>query len=204
MQLLRGFRKKAPLPSCYTDCTATGCHVSSRIHGRKSTATSGQTMNLLDSTILAVLVFGGLRGLLRGLIKELAAIAAFLLGGWIAFRYHPQAAALLAGLLPPHAARIFAFAVLLLLVGLSAHLLGNLLTGLIKLALLGWVNRLAGLVLGCLEGALVIGMIFYAIGAIPFSFPLQQAIKNHPLASQLAQAGGVVIDRAKTLRHETP
>lgn len=203
MQLLRGFRKKAPLPSCYMR-TVTARRTLSAIAMTGAGHPGDQTMNLLDSTILAVLVLGGLRGLLRGLLKELAAVAAFLLGGWIAFKYHPQAAELLAGLLPSPAARILAFTALLILVGLSAHLLGNLLTSLINLALLGWVNRLAGLALGCFEGALVIGMIFYAIGAVPFSFPLQQSIQNHAFALRLAQLGGAAIDGAKALRPITP
>jgi len=161
-------------------------------------------MSLLDISILTVLGLGGLRGLLRGLIKEAAALTALILGGWMAYRFHEKAAVLLHSLVPPVAARMIAFVLLLILVGLAAHLLGNLLTSLIKLALLGWVNRLGGLALGCIEGALVLGMLFYAVIAVPFSFPLKETLQKHHVAQVLAQFGGTALDQAKALRQVTP
>lgn len=161
-------------------------------------------MSLLDITILTVLALGALRGLLRGLVKEVAALTALLLGGWMAFRFHEQAAVLLQGMVPPAAAQMIAFATLLILVGLAAHLLGNLLTSLVKLALLGWVNRLGGMVLGCLEGAVILGMVFYAVISIPFSFQFKETVQKHSYALPLAQFGGTAIDRAKTFRQQAP
>jgi membrane protein required for colicin V production len=161
-------------------------------------------MSLLDISILTVLGLGGLRGLLRGLFKEAAALTALILGGWLAFRLYERVAVLLHSLVPPVAARMIAFVLLLILVGLAAHLLGNLLTGLIKLALLGWVNRLGGMALGCFEGALVLGMLFYAVIAVPFSFPLKETVQRHQIAHALAQMGGAALDQAKTLRQSTP
>ncbi|MCE1225040.1 MAG: CvpA family protein [Geobacteraceae bacterium] len=161
-------------------------------------------MSLLDITILTVLALGALRGLLRGLVKEVAALTALLLGGWMAFRFHEKAAVLLQGMVPPVAARMIAFVVLLILVGLAAHLLGNLLTSLMKLALLGWVNRLGGMALGCLEAALILGMFFYAVLSIPFAFQFKETVQKHSFALPLAQFGGTAIDRAKTFRQQTP
>jgi membrane protein required for colicin V production len=161
-------------------------------------------MNVLDISILTVLALGGLRGLLRGLIKEAAALTALLLGGWLAFRFHEKAALLLQGMVPPPVARMVAFVVLLILVGLVAHLVGNLLTSLVRLALLGWVNRVGGLVLGGVEGALVLGMLFYAVIAVPFAFPFKETVQNHHFAHALAQFGGIALDKAKALNKPTP
>jgi len=161
-------------------------------------------MSLLDITIMAVLALMGLRGLLRGLIKEVAALTALVLGGWLAYRYHAVAATPLKPLLPAAAAEVVAFVLLLILVGLAAHLLGNLLTGLIKLALLGWVNRLGGVAVGLLEGSLLLGMVLYAIIAIPFPFQFKETVKTHPVAAKLATFGGTMLDRAKALRQATP
>ncbi|MCK7496051.1 MAG: CvpA family protein [Comamonadaceae bacterium] len=123
-------------------------------------------MSLLDIAIMAVLALMGLRGLLRGLIKEVAALTALVLGGWLAYRYHAVAAAPLKPLLPAAAAGVVAFVLLLILVGLVATCPNNLLTSLVKLALLGWVNRLGGVAVGLLEGSLLLGMVLYAIIAI--------------------------------------
>lgn len=162
-----------------------------------------QTMSLLDISILTVLGLGGLRGLLRGLIKEAAALTALALGGWLAFQFHEKAAIFLYSLVPPVAARMITFVLLLILVGLAAHLLGNMLTSLIRLALLGWVNRLGGMALGCLEGALVLGMFFYAVIAVPFSFPFKETVQKHQIAHMFAQLGGAALDRAKALHQPT-
>lgn len=157
-------------------------------------------MSQLDIAIISILGLGCLRGLLRGLIKEAASLTALILGGWLAFNFHDQAALLLHTLVPPVAARMIAFATLLILVGLAAHLLGNLLTRVVSLALLGWVNRVGGLLLGGFEGALVLGMVFYALLAVPLSFPLKETIRQHALATQLAQLGGTALDHAKSLK----
>lgn len=156
-------------------------------------------MSLLTIIMLAVLALGALRGLLRGLIKEVASVTAFVLGGWLAYRFHEAAAVPLTSLMPLHAARVVAFVGLLLSVGLSAHLIGNLLTGLMKLALLGWVNRLGGLALGFVEGALVLGMVLYAIVAVPFDFPLKEQIRQDGNAALLTRFGGMALDQAKAL-----
>lgn len=161
-------------------------------------------MSLLDISIMVVLALMGLRGLLRGLIKEVAALTALVLGGWLAYRYHGVAAAPLKTLMPAAAAEVVAFVLLLILVGLAAHLLGNLLTGLVRLALLDWVNRLGGVAVGLLEGSLLLGMVLYAIIAIPFPFQLKETVKTHPVAAKLATFGGTMLDRARALRPPTP
>ncbi len=161
-------------------------------------------MSLLDTSILTILALGGLRGLLRGLVKEAASLAAVLLGGWLAFMFHEKVAMLLQGTIPPVASRMIAFVALLILAGLAAHILGNLLTRLLKLALLGWVNRLGGMALGLIEGSLVLGMVFYSVIAAPFVFTFKDTVKKHSVAYPLAQFGGMAIDRAKSLKLQSP
>ncbi len=49
------------------------------------------------------------------------------------------------------------------------------------------------MVLGCLEGALVLGMFFYAVVAVPFSFPFKETVQKHPFAHPLASFGGSLL-----------
>jgi membrane protein required for colicin V production len=159
-------------------------------------------MNLLDIIIIALLATLGLRGLLRGLIKEAAALVALVAGGWLAYKFHGVVATPLRDMfnMPAVAADIAGFVILLLLVGLLAHFGGNLLTSLIKLALLGWVNRIGGLCLGLVEACLVLGMAFYAITAIPVQNKASDAIRSHTVANKLAKWGGVILDRARSIQ----
>lgn len=159
-------------------------------------------MNLLDIIIIALLVVLGLRGLLRGLIKEAAALVALVAGGWLAYRFHGVVAGPLRDIfkLPAVAADITGFVLLLVLVGLAAHFGGNLLTKLVSLALLGWVNRVGGLCLGLAEAALVLGMAFYAVLAIPIPNKAADSIKNHKFANPLSSLGSVVLDKARSMQ----
>ena len=161
-------------------------------------------MTLRDISISAVFVIFGLRGLFRWLIREAASITAILLGGWLAYRFHEPAAVVFAGALPVSAARVVSFILLLLIAGLASHLIGNLLEKVVKLALLGWVNRAAGIFLGLLEGGLLLAMVFYAVTAVPFRFQLKESIEKHGVATQLAQFGGILLDRAKSLKATSP
>lgn len=161
-------------------------------------------MNMFDTALLTILALGGLRGLLRGLIREVASLTALIAGGWLAFRYHQQAAVLLTGLIPPAAAHLGAFLALLILAGLTAHLLGTLLTRLMTLASLGWLNRLGGVVIGCLEGALIMGMVFHAVLAVPFQFSLKTTVQAHHGAVELARISGMLLDRARTQQRPAP
>lgn len=156
-------------------------------------------MSLLTIAMLAVLTLGGLRGLLKGLIKEIASLTAVVAGGWLAYHHHEAMALPISEFMPLHAARITAFIGLLLTTGICAHLLGNLLTTLMKLALLGWVNRLGGLIIGCLEGALVLGMLLHAVVSAPLKLPIKEQIKNDFHATALANLGATVLQQTKAL-----
>ena len=161
-------------------------------------------MSLLDISIITVLSVGALRGLFRGLIKEVATLTAIILGGWLAYSFHLSFSVLLNPFMPQPAARVVAFVLLLLLVGFVAHLAGNLLTKVVKLALLGWVNRIAGFLVGLLEGLIILCMLFYAIMAVPFKFQIKETISKHAGANQLAGFGGILLDRAKSMRPSIP
>ncbi len=161
-------------------------------------------MSLLDIAILAVLALGALRGLLRGLIKEAAALTALLLGGWLAFRYHEKAAVLLHGMLPPVAARMVAFVLLLILVGLAAHLLGNLLTGLVRLALLGWVKPPWRNGAGLPRRGIGAGNVFLRCCCRTLFLPVQGNRSKTPLCPSVGKLWRLTLDRAKTLRQQSP
>ncbi len=161
-------------------------------------------MNLLDFGILLVLMLGAARGLLRGLIKETATFSALLLGGWLAFKFYEKVALLIPFGMPQSVSRILAFTALLVLVGLIAHLASNLLAGIVKLALLGWVDRLGGMLLGVAEGGFVLGLFFYTILSVPYSFQLKENVKKHPLTLPLAHFTGTVIDRTRTITQQMP
>lgn len=174
----RGFRKRAPLVVLSPDIL---------------------NMNTLDISIIAVVAIAAVRGLFRGVIKELASIAAILLGGWFAYRYHADVAALLGTAIPSPVSRLLSFLLLMLLAGLASHILGNLVEKVVKLALMGWVNRLGGIMFGAFEGAVLLSMFFYAVTSLPFKLQFKDEVKSHYGASMLAGFGSILLDRAKSM-----
>ena len=61
---------------------------------------------------------------------------------------------------------IIAFALMVVIAIVLLSLLGKLITGLLKMASLSWLNRLAGLVFALLKAAIIIGLIIFIFDPI--------------------------------------
>lgn len=148
-------------------------------------------MNLIDIFILCVLCFFAVKGLVRGLVNEASSMAGLLVGGWLAYRFHPLLAAPVKSALhlPAHVSSFLAFIIILLLAGICAHIIGNVITAALKLVMLGSLNRLGGLLIGTVEGALLLCMVF-SIGASGFMpEQVRNKIRSTESANLLAQTG---------------
>ncbi|MFZ2948718.1 MAG: CvpA family protein, partial [Desulfuromonadaceae bacterium] len=82
-----------------------------------------------------------------------------------------------------------AFIIILLITGICAHIIGNVVTAALRLVMMGGLNRLGGLLIGVAEGALLLCMVF-SIAASRF-MPEQLRNKIHATesANMLAQTG---------------
>lgn len=152
-------------------------------------------MNLFDIIIAAVLLFFSLKGLLRGFVNEAASLTALLLGGWLAYRYYPLLAAPIRAALhiPAHISAFIAFMLLLLGIGILAHILGNMITTALSLAMLGTVNRAGGLLVGAAEGALLLCMIFSVSNAAFMPELLKKKVASSDRAKIFADAGDAIL-----------
>ena len=115
-------------------------------------------MSWLDIVILVVLAIGAFSGFKSGLIKMLFTVAGIFLGIFLAGRFSDEFAGVLT-FIPDDWSKIAAFAIILVAVMVIAGILASILSKLISLVLLGWVNRLAGAVLGVVVGALFCGAV---------------------------------------------
>lgn len=119
-------------------------------------------METIDWIIVAVLALGFVTGLIRGLIRQ-----AFSLGGLIigvvcgAFLYKPLAGFLLNGLkMTEKVAEVLSFIVILMIVPIVFGLLGRMLSNLVHVADLGFVDRLLGGLFGTLKWFILLGLLF--------------------------------------------
>lgn len=118
-------------------------------------------MNTLDYIILAILGVGFVAGFMKGVIQQAFSLGGLILGIILGtLLYRPFAGFLLDIFnMSDQAARIVAFIVILLVVPILFGLVGKLLSKLIQLASLGFIDRLAGGVFGLFKVLIIIGLI---------------------------------------------
>ena len=57
------------------------------------------------------------------------------------------------------------------------RVIANLITKTLKIAMLGWLNRLLGGVFGLLKGVVLMSIFVFAVGLVPFSATLLESIE---------------------------
>lgn len=114
-------------------------------------------MSVIDIIIAALLLFGFIKGLLKGLFGEIAALVALVAGiyGSIHFSYFVKNQLVEHVSWEPRYISLASFAITFIIIALSISLLGKLLTKIADFAALGLINKILG---GCF-GALKIGLI---------------------------------------------
>ena len=118
-------------------------------------------MNPFDILIIIILVYCVVRGVFRGLVKEVSSILGVLGGFYAAYSYYPQVANLLTRLVTDTAYRnILAFLILFCIVLILINVLGIIIKYLLNIAFLGWVDRVFGLLFGMTKGILIVSVLF--------------------------------------------
>ncbi len=120
-------------------------------------------MGTLDIILLICFIPAVVRGIQKGFVEQLVAIAAILLGAWLAFRFSSplsEWASAYVGL-EPKVLQVVSFIVIVFVAVLLLTLLGKLVTGTLKAVSLGWINRLLGVVFALLKAALLIGLFIF-------------------------------------------
>ena len=117
-------------------------------------------MSWLDLVIVVALAVGAFLGLRMGIIKAVLSLAGVVVGVVLAGQYYTA----LADVLPffsetSSAAKIVAFAIILIGVVVIAVVLARLLKWAASVMMLGWVNHLGGAALGLVLGAIFCGAL---------------------------------------------
>lgn len=122
-------------------------------------------MVLLDFILLAPLVFGLIRGLFNGLVKELVSIAAIVLGIFLAYHYSEPVETYLSKHIEDSIIGLRALSYLLIFgtVLIASFALSFLLTKILQMLALGLLNRVLGGVFGLLKSLLIVLVILHLI-----------------------------------------
>ncbi len=131
-------------------------------------------MNAFDILIVVVVSYGLIRGLFRGLVKEVASILGVIGGFFAAYLYYEPVAGWLTALVSnPGYRKILAFMILFCGVLIVVNLIAIVLKYLLNLIFLGWLDRLGGVGFGLVKGVLIVSVVFMALTAfLPKGAPI--------------------------------
>ena len=143
-------------------------------------------MTVFDYAVLAILAFSILISVIRGLTREVLALAAWAVGFIVASLFAADIAALLGPQVPDERVRLLvAFAGMFVAVLLAMSLLAMLVSRLVKGAGLGLEDRLLGGVFGLARGMLIVTVLVLAAGltALPRQPEWRDAVLSGPFQS---------------------
>ena len=165
-------------------------------------------MCTVDIVILICFLPALVQGLKNGFIKQAIDLATLVVGAWMAFRFSETVSAWIAGYFPqmsPTLLMIISFVVVFLVVMLLLSLLGRLLKGILKLAMLGWADRLLGLAFALLKAALVIGIVIFLFEAVNqlTEWVRPEDIADSKLYGPLKEFAGKVFPYFKSFVHQS-
>lgn len=154
-------------------------------------------MNPYDIVVVVIVGFCLIRGLFRGLIKEVASIIAVLAGFYAAYSYYPQIAVVLSRWMSDVAYRnILGFSLIFCTIFLVISILGVIIKYLLKIAFLGWVDRLCGMGFGFIKGVLIVSILLFMLTAfLPTGAPVLKKSLLAPYVSTVSEEMSKVVPR---------
>jgi membrane protein required for colicin V production len=144
-------------------------------------------MNIFDIVIAVFLIFGFVRGVMKGLFVEVASLAALIIGvyGAIHFSYFLGDFLKEAVSWSEEYISLAAFAGTFIVIIIVISLLGKMLTKLADLASLGIINKIFGGVFGFLKIGLILSIVFIFFGRMNATIPF---IKKETLDKSILYA----------------
>ena len=142
-------------------------------------------MNPFDILIIVIIGYSLVRGIFRGLVKEISSIIGVFGGFYAAYTYYSTLARLFSGIISDTAyLNILSFLILFCGVLIVVSVLGVIIKYLLNIAFLGWVDRIGGLIFGITKGLLIVSVLFISLTAF---LPKGTAfIKNSVLAPHVS------------------
>ena len=133
-------------------------------------------MNPFDILVIVILGYCLVRGLFRGLVKEVSSIIGVLGGFYAAYSYYTRVAKWLSHFISDTAyLNILSFLLIFCCVLIFINVLGIIIKYLLNVAFLGWVDRIFGIVFGFTKGILIVSVILIILTAfLPKGAPIIQ------------------------------
>jgi membrane protein required for colicin V production len=150
-------------------------------------------LNTLDILILVILGFTLIRGLFRGFIGEISSVAGLIAGFFLANKYHAMLLPLVESILPDRGtAQLISYALVFCTGLVGVLMVAAVLRHLLKVVLLGWVDRFAGGVIGLLKGGLICVLLVLVLTT--FLSPKADILASSRMAPQVNRFAAILAD----------
>lgn len=118
--------------------------------------------------IVVILILSIVMGFINGLVKEVASLAALVLGIWGAIKFSALTAEKLYDYfdMSGQYVGVIAFIVTFGIIVILIHFVGLIVNKIVDAAALSFVNRLLGIVFGLLKSVLILSVLFVVLNAI--------------------------------------
>lgn len=144
-------------------------------------------MPLFDLAVIAVIALSALFAFARGVVREIVALAAWVVGFVAAVRCSGPAAAIFAGLeISPAARHVLAFVSILAVVLIAGALVARIMKGAVHAVGLGFADRLVGGLFGLARGMLI-ALVFALIAGLT-ALPKHDWWQNSTFGPVLAES----------------
>jgi membrane protein required for colicin V production len=148
-------------------------------------------MNSFDILVTIIFSFCLIRGIFRGLVKELSSIIGVMAGYYAAYSYYPHVAKFLSQWIPVVAySKLIGFLVIFVGIFLIISILGVIIKYLMSISFLGWADRISGGVFGLIKALLIASVLFIVFTTF---LPKNAAIvKDSILAPYVSRASTIM------------
>jgi len=154
-------------------------------------------MNALDIIIVVILGFCLVRGIFRGLIKELSSIVGVFAGFYAAYTYYTQLAKPLSRWISNEAyLNILSFLIIFCGVFIVISIFGIIIKYILKSASMGWTDRLCGAGFGSIKGILIVSVLLLVLTTfLPKNTPVIQSSLLAPHVMMVSEKIAKVIPK---------
>src|SRR5574344_756988 len=119
------------------------------------------SLNTADLIILICLIPAIFAGFMKGFVRQAAPVAALILGVWAGYHFSDFVSTKLANWInvEQNILNIISFAIIFIGVLILVNLAGRAIEGLVKLVLLGWLDKLAGIIFALIKYAFIFSIL---------------------------------------------
>lgn len=125
-------------------------------------------MGITDIAILVIVFASAIIGAFKGFISQFVSMASLVLGIFGASKFTPAIASYLKGYInvSETTLHILCFILLLLAIILVCGLIGRAIEQIIHLSMLGWINKLLGIVFSAIKTIIILSLVTVLIGYV--------------------------------------